>query len=91
METYLQALGYDVWKSVVTSYTPSKTPPMDVVEKEESEDNTIVMNVILSGLVCCAYVFIDVKIIMDMVNYSATTDRGGLEIMKTKVCRRIEG
>jgi hypothetical protein len=33
MKTYLQALGYDVWKSVVTGYRPSKTPPTNATER----------------------------------------------------------
>jgi hypothetical protein len=51
MKTYLQALGYDVWKSIVTGYTPSKTPPTDATGKEACENNTMAMNSILSGLV----------------------------------------
>jgi hypothetical protein len=47
----LQALGYDVWKIVVTCYTPSKTPSTDETKKEACENNTIAMNAILSGLV----------------------------------------
>jgi hypothetical protein len=34
MRVHLQALGYDVWKSVVIGYTPSKTPPTDATAKE---------------------------------------------------------
>jgi hypothetical protein len=50
MEVYLQALEYDVRQSIVTGYTPSKTPPTNVAAKEASENNTIAMNDILSGL-----------------------------------------
>jgi hypothetical protein len=27
MKTFMGAMGYDVWKSVVTGYTPPKIPP----------------------------------------------------------------
>jgi hypothetical protein len=43
-------MGYNVSQLVVIGYTPSKTPPTNVVEKKASENNTMAMNFILSGL-----------------------------------------
>jgi hypothetical protein len=31
MQTYLMALGFDIWKSFMTGYTTPTTPPIDVV------------------------------------------------------------
>jgi hypothetical protein len=50
MQTYLMALGFDIWKSVVTGYTTPTTPPTDVVGKKPSENNAKSMNAILCGL-----------------------------------------
>jgi hypothetical protein len=46
MKTYLRVLGYDVWKSIVMGYTPSKTPPTYAATKKASENNTMTMNAI---------------------------------------------
>jgi hypothetical protein len=44
------ALGFDIWKSVVTGYTTPKTPPTDTVGKKASENDAKSMNAILCGL-----------------------------------------
>jgi hypothetical protein len=44
------ALGFDIWKSVVTGYTTPTTPPIDATGKNPSENNAKSMNVILCGL-----------------------------------------
>jgi len=50
MQTYLMALGFDIWKSFATGYTSPKTPPTYVVGKNPSEHNAKAMNAILCGL-----------------------------------------
>jgi hypothetical protein len=34
MQTYLMALGFDIWKSVMIGYTTPKTPPTDNTQEE---------------------------------------------------------
>jgi hypothetical protein len=50
MRTYLMALGFDVWKSVVNGYTTPTNPPIDVARKKPSENNAKSMDAILCGL-----------------------------------------
>ena len=50
MQTYLMALGFDIWKSFVTSYIAPTTPPTYAARKKLSENNEKAMNVILYGL-----------------------------------------
>ena len=40
METYLTAIGFDIWQSVVDGYTPPQNPPTDTVGKRKCENNT---------------------------------------------------
>ena len=42
------------------------------------------------GIFCCAYVVIDAKLIMNMVNYSTITDIRSHESMKIELCGRIK-
>jgi hypothetical protein len=49
-QTYLMALGFDIWKSIVIGYIVPTTPPMYVIRKKASDHNEKSMNVILSGL-----------------------------------------
>jgi hypothetical protein len=44
------ALGFDIWKSIMTGYTTPTTPPTDAVGKKPSENNAKSMNAILCGL-----------------------------------------
>jgi hypothetical protein len=50
MHTYLVALGFDIWKSIMTGYIAPKNPPTYNVRKNASEHNAKSMNVILCGL-----------------------------------------
>jgi hypothetical protein len=43
-------MGYDVWNSVVTGYTPSKIPPKSAAKKELRRNNKLAMDSILEGL-----------------------------------------
>jgi chromosome segregation ATPase len=49
MKTFLQAHGYDVWKSVVTGYTATKKPKT-ATKKELKRNNKIAMDFIWEGL-----------------------------------------
>jgi hypothetical protein len=49
MKTFLEAQGYDVWKSVVTGYTTTKKP-YTATKKELKRNNKISMDFILEGL-----------------------------------------
>lgn len=44
------AFGFDIWKSIVTSYTTLTTQPIDVSRKKLSENNAKAMNTILCDL-----------------------------------------
>lgn len=46
MRVFLQAMGYDIWQSVVTSYTPSKRPPKSIAKKELKRNNKLAMDFI---------------------------------------------
>jgi hypothetical protein len=50
MKTFLQAQGFDVWKSVVDGYTTPTTPPTDKDGKKLSENNSKAKGTILSSL-----------------------------------------
>jgi hypothetical protein len=50
MKVFLQAHGFDVWKSVVTGYTTSKKPLKTTAKKELKRNNKIAMDSILDGL-----------------------------------------
>jgi hypothetical protein len=50
MKSYMLALGFDVWKSVVDGYTAPTTPPTDTAGKNICNDNSRVVNAILGGL-----------------------------------------
>ncbi|XP_059075439.1 uncharacterized protein LOC131875357 [Cryptomeria japonica] len=50
MEAYLNALGYDVWKSVVDGYSPPSNPPTDQAGKKKSENNAKAKHALLCSL-----------------------------------------
>lgn len=50
METYLSALGFDIWQSIIDGYTTHATSPTDVAGKKLSECNAKDKNAILCGL-----------------------------------------
>ena len=43
-------MGYNVWMSFVTGYTPSKRPPKSTTKKELKRNNKLVMYAIMEGL-----------------------------------------
>jgi hypothetical protein len=51
MKTYVQAHGFDVWKSVVDGYKEPSTHPTDNDGKKLSQNNSREKNDILNGLV----------------------------------------
>ena len=50
MEAYLNALGFDVWQSVVDGYSPPATPPINQVGKKRSENNAKAKHALLCSL-----------------------------------------
>jgi len=56
MKVYVQAQGYDVWKSVKTRYTKLSTLPTNDVGKNLYDSNAKVVSAILNGLKKLAYV-----------------------------------
>jgi len=50
MQTYMMALGFDVWHSIVSNYTSPKTPPTDTNGNKLCNNNVRAMNTILCGL-----------------------------------------
>jgi hypothetical protein len=50
MRTYLMALGFDIWKWVITDYIAPKHPPTCVSGKNPTENNAKCMNAIFCGL-----------------------------------------
>jgi hypothetical protein len=56
MKTFLQAQGFDVWKSVVDGYTTPTTPPTDRDGKKLNENNSKAKGTILSSLVDSVFV-----------------------------------
>lgn len=43
-------LGFDIWRSVVTSYQAPTTPPTNTTRNKLNENNVKSMNAILHGL-----------------------------------------
>ena len=56
MNFFLQAQGFDVWKSVVDGYTTPTTPPIDRNGKKLNEKNSKAKGTILSSLVDSEFV-----------------------------------
>lgn len=56
MESYLMALGMDIWMSIVEGYEIPKNPPRDQVGKRACELNGKARNAILCGLTNCEFV-----------------------------------
>jgi hypothetical protein len=56
MKTFLQAQGFDVWKSIVDGYTTPATPPTDRDGKKLSENNSKDKGTILRSLVDSIFV-----------------------------------
>jgi hypothetical protein len=56
MKTYVQAQGFDVWKSVLYGYKEPATPPTDNDGNKLNQNNSRAKNVILNGLVDLVYV-----------------------------------
>jgi hypothetical protein len=50
MQNYLMALGFDIWKLIVTGYIVPTNPPIDADGNNSSDHNENNMNSILSGL-----------------------------------------
>jgi hypothetical protein len=50
MKAFMGAMGYDVWNSSVSGYTPPKTPSKSVAKKELKRNNKVAMDAILEGL-----------------------------------------
>jgi hypothetical protein len=66
MQTYIMALGFDIWKSVVTEYTTPNNPPTDNDMKKANEHNAKATNAILCGL--------SKSKIFKVMHYESTTD-----------------
>lgn len=49
MRDYLMSLGFEVWNSVSTDYTPPQNPSSTLDEKRVFESNAKAMNAILCG------------------------------------------
>jgi len=56
MKRYVQAYGFDVWKSVLDGYKAPAVPPTDKNGKQLEENNSKAKNYILNGLVDSVYV-----------------------------------
>jgi hypothetical protein len=56
MKTFLQAQGFDVWKSTVDGYTTPTTPPTDIYGKKLSEKNSKAKGTILRSSVDSVFV-----------------------------------
>jgi hypothetical protein len=50
MKEFLQAQGFDIWKSIVTGYTTSKKPPNTTSKNELRRNKKIAMDSILDAL-----------------------------------------
>jgi hypothetical protein len=50
MKAFMGAMGYDVWNSVVSGYTPPKRPSKSAAKKELKRNNKLAMDAILEGL-----------------------------------------
>ncbi|XP_043710374.1 uncharacterized protein LOC122659308 [Telopea speciosissima] len=51
MRTYLRSLGYDVWISVETCYTPVEGPLIENAQKKAYKNDSKAQNALMSGLV----------------------------------------
>jgi hypothetical protein len=56
MKSYMLALGFDVWQSVVDGYTMPTTPPTDTAGNKICNNNSRVVTAILGGLKNSTYV-----------------------------------
>jgi hypothetical protein len=56
MNTYVQAQGFDVWKSIVDGYKEYSTPSIDNDGEKLIQNNLRAKNAILNGLVDLVYV-----------------------------------
>jgi hypothetical protein len=56
MKTYVQARGFDVWKSVIDRYKELVNPPTNNDGSKLSQNNLRAKNAILNGLVDSIYV-----------------------------------
>jgi hypothetical protein len=56
MKMYVQAHGFDVWKSIVDGYKEPATPPIDNRGKKLNQNNLRAKNVIMNGLFYSIYV-----------------------------------
>jgi hypothetical protein len=50
MKTYIQAQGFQVWKSIVDGYTVPAVPPTNDKEVKLGENNFKSINALLNGL-----------------------------------------
>lgn len=50
IQTHIMALGFDVWKSIVTSYKDPTIPPINQDGKKACKHNAKAMNYILSSI-----------------------------------------
>jgi hypothetical protein len=50
MKTYIQAQGFQVWKSIVDGYTTPTVPPTNDKEEKLNENNSKAKNPLLNGL-----------------------------------------
>jgi hypothetical protein len=50
IQTYIQAHGFDVWKSMVDGYKSPTTPPTDKDGKKLAENNSRAKNAIQNGV-----------------------------------------
>jgi hypothetical protein len=56
MKTYVQAQGFEVWKSIVDGYKEPVVPPTNENGRKLSLNNSKAKNAILNGLVDSVYV-----------------------------------
>jgi hypothetical protein len=50
MRSFLQAHGFDIWKSVLDGYTTPKGIPKGATTKNIHKENAIALNIIMRGL-----------------------------------------
>ena len=55
MKTHMQALGFDVWQSVVDGYKAPTTPPIAKDGKKLEENNSRPTSALLNGLTKSIY------------------------------------
>jgi len=51
MQTYLNALSYDIWEAIENGYTTPPTPPIDTTKKKLCEYHSKAKNAIMYGMV----------------------------------------